>query len=1191
MQTNNPIFRVCSSHLQSAFKAFLLIGSFLVTSFAFGQEICNNAIDDDGDGLIDLNDDECICEGFGNTSNVSSLIPNSSFEDRSCCPNGYSDLGCADTWIQASNPTSDYWNMCGAAGSSYDGGTVLPPPDGQGFVGFINMSGWQEYVGACLTSTMTAGDNYQLDFWFGHTNNSPPIELTFYGTPNCGDIPFNSNDCPVGLGSFVTLGSITAGGGSGWVQESFNFTPSVNINAIVIGGACGSGGARTYYYLDDLSLNSTDLWEVLSVNQTGLYCEENIVLQASSDSVGGTWQWYKEGIALVGQTAANYNVPAGPAGLGTYTIVYSMNGQCEAEDIEVVEPDLPTADFTTANVCFPEPIVFTDQSSVASGSITTYEWDFGDNLTSNQPSPTHTYQTDGTYTVELTITTDISCVETFQTNVTVYAKPEADFTSIPGCLGDPTVFSDQSQINTPGNITLYEWDFGDSNTSNQANPSNFYTSENTYNVELVTTSGDGCVDTALAVIDVYPSPIVDVSVQAECTLDDVQFMNNSSISSGSIDQYDWDFGDNSTSSQVAPTHVYTAPSTYTVNFVATSNNGCVSDTTFNLISYPNPVAGIVVSDACAYDPIILIDNSSVVAPGTITTTICDLGDGNLQNSVPTTYQYPAPGMYTVEVIVATQHGCDDTAQAVTNVFDIPAADFSFTNICEDDSAQFTDLSNIAAGNINNWQWDFGNNQASTLQQPPYQSYPADNLYPVSLIVSSGFGCSDTIEDIIEIYPVPIADFTFDSVCFPLEIQYTDLSDPNGAYDIDSWLWAFNDPSNQTSNQQNPSMDFGAAGQYQAELQISNGPGCKSTITKGNAVVHPLPVADFPSGLAICLEDTIFFPDGSSITPVTNDVIDTWTWNLDDSNFMYTQNGFHVYGDADLYNVTLTVETNNSCTDDVTKVVEIYPLPNVDFTSSPQEGCQPLNVQFYDASSITAPYSLSSWEWTLGTDSSIASSPNPFMVYDPQIDPLSIEQYNISLTVTSANGCVSDIFRPNYITVYPKPDALFSVDEDVKNIIKPQFEFTDLSSENVTIWDWDFGDGSYSSDQDPTHTYQDIGSYPVTLIVETQYGCLDTIAYRVKVEPIFTFYIPNSFTPDANDINDEFFGQGEGYVSYEMWIYDRWGEEIFYSESDDYHWDGTYRGQQVQQGTYIYRFYIIDWEGHDHSYKGIVTVHR
>lgn len=1161
----------------------------LLALTASAQEICNNAIDDDGDGLIDLNDDECICEGFGGSSNLSSLIPNSSFEDRSCCPSGYSALNCADTWIQASNPTSDYWNTCGQAGSSYDGGTVLPPPDGQGFVGFINMSGWQEYVGACLSATMTAGQQYDFTFWFGHTNNSPPIDLTFYGTPNCGDLPFSGNDCPTGQGGWVTLGSETMGGGSGWVQETVSFSPSQDINAIVIGGACGSGGARTYYYLDDLTLVSTEEFEVLTVQQLGQYCDNNIVLDAETDTFGGTWQWYKDGIALVGETTDDYNVPAGAAGIGLYTVTYTIGSQCEAIEIEVVEPDFPTADFIAQSVCFPEDVEFTDQSSVASGTITNWQWDFGDNQTSTLQNPTHNYSLDGTYTVVLTITSDVNCVDTHQSDVTVYPKPIADFLFTPGCLGDPTVFTDQSSINNPGSITQYEWDFGDSQASTQQNPENYYAAENSYDVELITTSSDGCTDTTSATIDVYPSPELDVAGTDECTLDDVQFSNNSTISSGTLVQHAWDFGDNTSDVIAVPLHVYTLPNTYSVTYTATSDQGCASDTTFEVIAYPNPVADVTVTDVCLEESTVFVDNSSVIAPGLITDTIVSFGDGNTAAQVPDQYVYSAAGAYDIEVIITTQHGCDDTVDVLANVYDLPVADFDFTNICEDDSVQFTDLSSIPSGTITSWNWDFGNTVTSIDQNPPYQTYPADNNYPVSLIVSSGFGCSDTLEDEIEIYPVPVAEFTFDSVCWPLEIQFTDLSEPNGTYNITSWEWTFSD--NQTSSNQNPSMDFFNPGTYSAELLISNGPGCKGTFADGDAVVHPKPVANFPSELATCLDDTIFLVDQSTLIPITDDEIISWGWDLDDSNILNTQNGYHIYSDANHYNVELTVETNYACTDNVTKMVEIYPLPNVDFSSSPFEGCQPLRVQFFDESTIDEPYVLSRWEWQLSGDSSIVQSPNPYFLYNPEIDPLDIAQFDISLTVTSGNGCVSEIFRPNYITVYPKPDALFSVDDDVKDIIKPEFEFIDLSSENVTIWDWSFGDGYYSDVQNPIHTYEDTGIYPIQLIVETQYGCLDTVNNEVKVEPIFTFYIPNSFTPDGNDVNEEFFGLGEGYVSYEMWVYDRWGEEIFYSNKDDYHWDGTYKGKQVQQGTYVYRFYLLDWQGHDHKYKGIVTLHR
>lgn len=1157
---------------------------------ASGQEICNNAIDDDGDGLIDLNDDECICQGFGGSSNVSSLIPNSSFEDRSCCPNGYSDLGCADTWIQASNPTSDYWHMCGAAGSSFDGGTVLPPPDGEGFVGFINMSGWQEYVGACLTATMTAGQQYDFTFWFGHTNNSPPIELTFYGTPNCGDLPFNSNDCPTGIGGFITLGSSTMGGGTGWVEESVSFTPPVDINAIVIGGACGSGGARTYYYLDDLTLVSTEEFEVLSIQQLGQYCDNNIVLDAETDTFGGTWQWYRDGIAIVGQTTDNYNVPAGTAGIDNYTVTYTIGNQCESIDAEVVEPDFPNAEFTADDVCLGTDVEFMDASSVLTGAVVDWKWDFGDGSISSDQNPTHTYSSPGTYTVELIATSDINCENSYQLDVTVSPVPVAEFSSSSACLGYPTDFTNESAVDAPATITSYEWIFGDGQTSAIEDPTNQYADAGTYDVQLKATTATGCADSVVNQITVNPTPIIDVSGSDECTLDDVVFANTSTISSGTIAVHNWEFGDGETSDQSAPIHNYQNAGTYSVYYSAASDNNCSNDTTFDVVAYPNPVAELQATDVCAYDSVPFSDLSSVIAPGIIDVIEFDAGDNSaLLINVPNYYNYADAGTYNTELIVTTQHGCDDTVNVTVNVFDVPVADFSFSNICEDDSVQFEDLSSIPSGAIDSWLWDFGNGNSSTEQEPPFQSYPEDNFYPVELIVSSGAGCSDTLEQTIEVYPVPLAEFTFDSICFPEEIQFTDLSDPNGSYDISSWQWTFSD--GQTSAEQNPSVAFAEAGQYSAELLISNNPGCKSTFEAGNAVLHPLPVAQFAEGLATCLEDTIFFLDESTVIPVTDDEIISWSWNLQDGNTIDTQNGYHIYENPDLFDVQLTVETNKGCTDDETNMVEIYPLPSVDFTAIPTSGCAPLRVNFQDLTTIPAPYSVSTWEWSFMNDSSIVTTQNPVTTYNPELLPLDVAMYDVWLRTTSANGCVSEILRPDYITVYPKPDALFAVDEDIKDIIDPKFIFTDLSSENVTGWDWTFGDGDYSDVQNPVHSYPDTGIYPIQLVVETEYGCLDTVSYRVKVNPLFTFYVPNSFTPDGNGINDEFFGLGQGYSSYSMYIYDRWGELIFESNDPEYTWDGTYKGQQVQQGTYVYRFYILDWQGHDHQYKGIVTLHR
>ncbi|MCB9185628.1 MAG: PKD domain-containing protein [Flavobacteriales bacterium] len=876
---------------------------------------------------------------------------------------------------------------------------------------------------------------------------------------------------------------------------------------------------------------------------------------------------------------------------GTYSVTLEITASdgcsvVSTQDVDVYEN--PVADFTFNEACEGDVTEFTDASTIGIGNISQWSWDFDDGNTSTAQNPTNSYTTLGVYDVDLTVTTDDGCTNSVTQQVGMYPLPEADFNFGDACLETDFQFTDQSTVLT-GSVIAWDWDFGDSNTSALQNPTNQFATDGTFDVTLIATTDHNCQDTETQTVTVYPLPVAAFTNTTVCGLITMDFTDQSAITSGNVTGWQWYFGDGNLSQIQNATHVFAAGGTYTTSLVVTSALGCQDSISQNVTVLPKPVVDFSWLDACLNDPNTFTDETTI-SGSTLTGWDWDFGDnsGTSTQQNPS-YIYSTSGTYDVELIATTADGCKDTIQHTAEVFDLPVADFSFTNICEDDSVLYTDQSTIPSGSITGWQWDFDNGNSSTNQVAPYQTYPADDIYDVQLIVSSGNGCSDTLIQQIEIYPVPIAAFSFDSVCFPNEIQFTDLSDPNGSYTISNWQWDFSD--GQSSTQQSPSMDFFMPGTFSAELLITNGPGCKSYFAAGDAVVHPLPVAQFPDTLATCLEDTIFFADLSTITPITDDTIVHWTWNFDDGSSSNAVEPYHVYASHNLYDVNLTVETNHGCMDDQMHVVEIYPLPEVMFIADPPQGCAPLQVQFYDQTTIPSPYALQSWSWNLGADSLTSNAPSPNLVYNPELDPLDIAQFDIQLTVTSTNGCVSEEVKTDYITVYPKPIADFSVEPEVQSIIKPRFELTDLSTENVTLWRWTFGDGSYDSDPNPVHYYDAVGDYPIGLIVETQYGCLDTASVQVKVEPIFTFYIPNSFTPNADDVNDDFFGTGEGFTTYNMKIFDRWGELIFESNDPEFHWDGTYKGEQVQMGTYAYRFYVIDWQSNDHQYDGHVTLHR
>ncbi|MEX1192011.1 MAG: PKD domain-containing protein, partial [Brumimicrobium sp.] len=596
--------------------------------FLYGQEICDNGIDDDADGLIDLNDPDCECEGFASTQEVPSLIPNSSFEDNSCCPTGYTQLNCADGWIQASNPTSDFWHNCGTA-SAPAYGSPGPNPDGDGIAGFINMTGWQEHIGSCLSSPMIAGNTYILDFYLGFGNGSIPIDLTFYGTTTCADLPFNDG-CPVGEGNWMELTSVNASG-PGWVNLQVTFTPTVDILALVIGPDCADGpAAANYYYLDGLTLAETGDFTSLEIDPSGDLCYDDYQLTASTDTSGGTWQWYHEGVVLPGETNAVLDISGNNYPLGEYSARYTVGPKCDVNSFDVVEPPYPTADFDNTTVCEDIATSFTDQSASGANNIVDWEWDFNSNSTIDDltQNPTFVYGSDGNFDATLTVTNDVGCSHDTTIQVTVNPNPETEFDFQNECDGFEVDFNNTSQITT-GTITNWDWDFGDASANSTAeNPSHLYASSGQYNVELTATSDLGCVESYNDQVTVYENPTADFLMEDVCDDVDYSFVDNSTPNEGSIVNWDWDF----------------------------QNDNIFDD-----------------------------DN---------------------QNP---THLYPSDGDYDATLVVATDLGCSDTITQSVTVLELPDVDFISTFECENDQTSFTDLSTTSHGTIDQWSWDFTTN--------------------------------------------------------------------------------------------------------------------------------------------------------------------------------------------------------------------------------------------------------------------------------------------------------------------------------------------------------------------------------------------------------------------------------------------------------------------------------------------------
>ncbi len=301
-------------------------------------ENCRNAIDDDGDGLIDLNDDDCICQ----KGEPESLIPNPSFEETNCCPQNRSELDCANGWIQASDPTTDFLHTCG-----WMGWPNLPPPlpfpDGKGAVGFRdgrNTSSspernWKEYSGACLLNPLKANKEYTFEFHVGFINPvvSPPIEISFFGTAKCINLPFGvgnqSLGCPTNGPDWQFLGSNRVFGSNIWVKTSITITPKEDIYAIAIGPPCApsTGDVNLYYFFDNLILAESKFFNI-EIEQNGKHCGNDFLL-STVENIDYNYQWYKDGIAIIGETTHEYFPHTKE---GVYNVLVEIEGNCKLSD-------------------------------------------------------------------------------------------------------------------------------------------------------------------------------------------------------------------------------------------------------------------------------------------------------------------------------------------------------------------------------------------------------------------------------------------------------------------------------------------------------------------------------------------------------------------------------------------------------------------------------------------------------------------------------------------------------------------------------------------------------------------------------------------------------------------------------------------------------------------------------------------
>ena len=260
------------------------------------------------------------------------------------------------------------------------------------------------------------------------------------------------------------------------------------------------------------------------------------------------------------------------------------------------------------------------------------------------------------------------------------------------------------------------------------------------------------------------------------------------------------------------------------------------------------------------------------------------------------------------------------------------------------------------------------------------------------------------------------------------------------------------------------------------------------------------------------------------------------------------------------------------------------LPVVDFTPVPAEGCAPLYV-YFDNATVTS-VTGATYEWYFGDNSNST-------VFEPSHLYTEPGYYTVTLKAVSAEGCTSELTVQDAVKVYPVPEAAIGTNPPLASILHPEISFFDQGY-GATWWSWEFGDNSpASTEQNPQHTYQEVGNYTIVLYVMNDFGCRDTAYTEIVIEGASTVYIPNAFTPNGDGRNDEFLVAGIGLNDMEMAIFNRWGNRIFVSGDLNKGWNGfdLYSGVECPEGVYVYQVQVKDFKGEMFNYTGRVTLVR
>ena len=738
-----------------------------------------------------------------------------------------------------------------------------------------------------------------------------------------------------------------------------------------------------------------------------------------------------------------------------------------------------------------------------------------------------------------------TCSATATSTVTVNPLPTITATSAVICLGEQT-----ATLTASGGVS-YTWT-PSTGLGGITGPTVTGMPPATQTYVVTGTDANGCTNTASTIITVLQLPTITATSVSVCpgvagTI--------TSGGAGGTGTYAWVTTPVVTGSVLTETPIVTT--TYSV--IGTDQHGCYNGATGTITVYNTFSISVNSATICAAGQQV----ATLTATGASTYVWSPVA--GISSNVGSSVTSLSSAVNTLYTIIGTSSvgSCTASTTASLTVNALPQPVATSNAPCANQQAL---MLNCTPNNLSSYIWNGPNSYTASgsSQNIPFSGVTTAlaGIYTVTVIDNNTPACTNTTVVNVTINAIPIVTVSVSPVCIG---QTIDLTAVGGV----TYSWSHSSETPPFSSSQNPLLRPNAtlamAGNYVVTATDAN--GCVGA-GFATAVVNTLPVITATTN-AICT--------GQQTSTLTATGATTYTWS---GSYLTLPNANPTNANPTITSVYNVFGTDaNNCVSTATTSITVYDLPIVT-TNSVAPDCVPLCHTFIATSTPTA----STYSWNFGNGAS-STQPAPTECYTVA------GTSRVVLTVTDINGCVSA--ASTSVTAFGLPTAAFEYGPQPVSILAPEVQFTNGSSPGLN-YTWNFGDIYNNTDTvtNPSHMYSNAGDYTVTLTASSATGCSATTHEVVHIFDDYAVYVPNAFTPNGDGENEIFTAVGIGISNFKMYVFDRWGSLIFYSEDITKGWDGTYQAKGtdvLQQDVYVWKIQLKNFRNESKDLNGTVTL--